>query len=101
MKVKKGDNVIVLSGKDKKKSGKVLQAMPGVDRVVVEGVNMRKRHMRPRKQGEKGQIIDIEAPMHISNVMVICASCKKPTRIGKKIKKESKNRICKKCDTTL
>jgi len=101
MKVKKGDNVIVLSGKDKKKSGKVLQAMPGVDRVVVEGVNMRKRHMRPRKQGEKGQIIDVEAPMHISNVMVICASCKKPTRIGKKINKESKNRICKKCDTTL
>ena len=101
MKVKKGDNVIVLSGKDKGKSGKVLQVMPKVERVVVEKVNIRKRHVRPKKQGEKGQIIEIEAPMHISNVMVVCSKCSKPTRVEHKLHEGGKNRVCKKCKAVL
>ncbi len=101
MKIKKDDNVIVLSGKDKGKSGKVLQAMPKVDKVVVKGVNIRKRHIRPRKQGEKGQIIEMEAPIHVSNVMIVCSKCKKPSRIGYEINKEGKRRICKKCKAVL
>jgi len=72
-----------------------------MDRVVVEGVNIRKRHTRPKKQGEKGQIIEIEAPMHISNIMLICTKCDSPTRIGSKIHKEGKNRVCKRCEATV
>jgi len=101
MKVKKGDNVKIISGKDKGKSGKVLQVMPKMDRVVVESVNIRKRHTRPRRQGEKGQIIEVEAPMHISNVMLICTKCNKATRIGSKIHKEGKNRVCKRCEAVV
>ncbi len=101
MKIKKEDNVIVLSGKDKGKSGKVLQSMPREDKVVVEGVNIRKRHVRPRKQGEKGQIIEVEAPMHVSNVMLVCSKCGKPTRVGYKLHEEGKSRICKKCNSVL
>lgn len=101
MKIKKGDNVIILSGKDKGKDGKILQAMPRIDRVVVEGANIRKRHIRPKKQGEKGQIIEVEAPMHVSNVMLVCKKCGKSTRVGYKLNKDSKNRVCKKCEATL
>ncbi|MBI3671279.1 50S ribosomal protein L24 [Candidatus Azambacteria bacterium] len=101
MKVKKGDNVIVLSGKDKGKSGKVLQVIPQKERVVVEGANLRKRHMRPRRQGEKGQIVEKATPMHSSNVMVVCGKCSKPTRVGYNISKEEKVRICKKCSAVL
>ena len=96
MKVKKGDNVIILSGKDKGKNGKILQSIPKLDRVVVEGVNVRKRHMRPRKQGEKGQIIERESPIHFSNVMLMCGKCNKPTRVGFKILEDgAKVRVCK------
>lgn len=101
MKIKKEDNVIVLSGKDKGKSGKVLQSMPREDKVVVKGVNIKKRHVRPRKQGEKGQIIEVEAPMHVSNVMLICSKCGKPTRVGYKLHEGGKSRICKKCNSVL
>ncbi len=101
MKVKKGDNVKILSGKDKGKNGKVLQVIPKLNRVVVEGINIRKRHTRPRKQGEKGQIIEIEAPMHISNVMLICTKCNKATRIGIEVYEDGKSRVCKKCQTKI
>lgn len=101
MKVKKGDNVIVLAGKDNGKSGKIIKTIPKIEKVVVEGVNMRKRHLRPKKQGEKGQIVEISAPMHVSNVMLVCGKCGKPTRVGYSVSKDVKSRICKKCKATI
>lgn len=101
MKVKKGDNIIVMRGKDRGKSGKILQVIPGERAVVVQSVNMRKVHMRPRKQGEKGQIISKEAPLDVSNVMLICPKCSKPARIGYQVSKDSKARMCKKCNATI
>ena len=101
MKVKKGDNVIVIAGKDKGKKGKVVKSLPKDERVVVEGVNIRKRHVKPRRQGEKGQIIEKPSPIHVSNVMVVCSKCNKPTRIGYKLHKDGKSRICKKCEAVL
>ena len=92
---------MILSGKDKGKNGKIIQVMPSDERVVIDGANMRKRHIRPRKQGEKGQIIEKASPMHVSNIMVICGKCNKPTRVGYKIGSDGKNRICKKCDSIL
>jgi len=97
MRVKKGDNVAVISGKDKGKSGKVLRAIPGLEKVLVESVNVVKRHQKPRKQGEKGQISQMPSPIHVSNVMLICPKCSKPTRVGYRFEGESKSRVCKKC----
>ena len=97
MKIKKNDNVAVISGKDKGKSGKVLRAIPGLEKVLVESVNVVKRHQRPRKQGEKGQISQMPSPIHVSNVMLICPKCSKPTRVGYRFEGESKSRVCKKC----
>lgn len=82
MKIKKGDKVIVITGKDKGKKSKVITAMPALDRVVVEGVNVLKKTVRARKQGEKGQIIEKPSPIHVSNVMLI-DSKDKPTRKNK------------------
>lgn len=101
MKVKKGDNVIVLAGKDKGKTGKIVRSIPDDLKVVVEGVNMRKRHLRPKKQGEKGQIAEMAVPMHVSNVMIVCGKCGKPTRVGYNVNGDVKNRICKKCKATI
>ena len=103
--VKKGDTVVVLTGKDSGKKGKVLQASPATERVVVEGVNVVSRHKKPRSQQDTGGIVKKEAPIHVSNVMVICPKCNKPTRTGHaKIAdgdKEIKVRICKKCGATI
>lgn len=85
MKIKKGDNVIVITGKYKGKKGKVLEALPSVERVIVEGINMRKRHVRARKMGTKGQTVSFAAPLHVSNVMIEDPKGGKPSRIGKKI----------------
>lgn len=101
MKVKKGDNVVITAGKDRGKSGKILQVLRKDGAVVVQSLNMRKVHMRPRKQGEKGQIISKEAPLDVSNVMLVCPKCSKPTRVGYQISKDVKSRICKKCNTTI
>ncbi|MCD4705642.1 50S ribosomal protein L24 [bacterium] len=98
MKIKKGDKVKVTAGKDRGKSGKVLKVADTLKKVSVEGVNLRIKHMRPKKQGEKGQRIQFPAAMDVSNVMLICSKCSKPTRIkNKKLKDKSKVRICKKC----
>jgi len=105
MKIKQGDKVKILSGKDKGKIGKVLQVFPGYGKVSVEGLNVAIKHMRPRKQGEKGQRIEFPAPMSISKVLLACPQCGKATRIGSKIleltvngkKKNKKVRVCKKC----
>jgi len=97
MKIKKGDQVLVISGKYRGKKGKVIRALPKKEKIVVEGVNIVKKHVRPRRAGEKGQIVQMPAPLHVSNVKLICPHCKKATRVGYKIEGEKKYRICKKC----
>ena len=101
MNVKKGDTVVVLSGKDKGKQGKVLGTVPSEDKVVVEGVNMVTCHVKPRKQGEQGGIVQREAAMYASKVQVVCPKCKKATRVAHKIENGKKSRVCKHCGATL
>ena len=100
MKLKKGDNVIVLSGNDKGKTGEVLEVIPKSEKVVVKGINVRKRHVKAAPNKEGG-IVASEFPIHSSIVNVVCPKCNKPTRI--KIEKEGKEktRICKKCGAKL
>ena len=97
MKIKKGDTVLIISGKDKGRKGKVLESFPKESRILVEGMNLRKKHQRPKKSGEKGQIVEMPGPMDISNVKLICPKCGKAIRVGQK----SKIRICKKCGQAL
>lgn len=97
MRIKKGDTVLITSGKDSGKRAKVLKAFPKEQKLLVEGVNLRKKHIRPRREGEKGQIIEIPAPIDISNTKLLCPKCSKPTRVGYKIVEKRKYRICKKC----
>lgn len=99
--VKKGDTVLVLSGKDKGKQGKILQAMPAKDKVVVEGVNKIKRHTKPSQKAPNGGIIEKEAPLFASNVMVVCPACSKATRVAKKEIDGKMVRVCKKCGEAL
>jgi large subunit ribosomal protein L24 len=101
MKVKKGDNVLIIAGKDKGRTGKITKSLPKEAKILVEGINMRKKHVRPRREGEKGQIVDIPAAMDVSNVKVICPKCGKATRVGYSVEKDSKNRICKKCKQVI
>ena len=101
MNVKKNDTVIVLSGKDKGKKGKVLEAMPAAGKVVVEGVNVATCHVKPKKQGEEGGIIRREIPMYASKVMRVCPKCDKPTRVAYEIKDGKKVRVCKHCGAAL
>lgn len=96
MKIKKNDNVIVIAGKDKGKSGKVIKVIPSADKVVVESINIKKKHMRPRKSGQKGQIVEIAAPIHVSNVMIKDPKTGKPSKIGIKIVGDKRVRISKK-----
>ena len=101
MNIKKGDTVVVLSGKDKGKQGKVLGTVPGSLKVVVEGINMVTCHVKPRKQGETGGIVQREAAMYASKVQVVCAKCNKGTRIAHKIENGKKSRVCKHCGAEL
>ncbi len=98
MNVKKGDRVKVLAGKDKGKEGVILRSIPQKERVVVEKVNMIKKAMRPTQQNPQGGIATMEAPIHVSNVMLVCPSCKQATRVGRRRDEEGKKiRVCKKC----
>ena len=101
MNVKKGDTVIVLSGKDKGKQGKVLGTVPSEAKVVVEGINMVPCHVKPRKQGETGGIVQREAAMYASKVQVVCPKCNKVTRIAHKIENGKKTRVCMHCGAEL
>ena len=85
MRIKKGDNVIVLSGNDKGKTGEVIKVMPKDNKVVVKGVNVRKKHIKPRSQGQEGGIVEMEMPIYVSKVMLIDPETKKPTRVGYEI----------------
>lgn len=109
MKIKKGDKVKIIAGKDNGKTGKVLQIFPSHKKASVEGLNILIKHMRPRKQGEKGQRVEFPAPMSLSNMMIICPKCSKTTRVGYKEsvsgeagkEKKKKFRICKKCNQII
>ena len=97
MKIKKGDFVLVISGKWKGKTGKVLRAFPKEQKVLVEGVNIVKKHLKAGSSREKGQIIEIEKPIHVSKVKLICPECKRATRVGYQKVGDGKMRVCKKC----
>jgi len=97
MKIKKGDTILITSGKDRGKKSKVLEVFPKEKRIIAEGANIRKKHVRPKKTGEKGQIVQIPGPIDISNVKFICSKCGKAVKVGYKIVKKKKFRICKKC----
>ena len=100
--VKTGDTVVVLSGKDKGKKGKIMAVSPSEGKVIVEKVNIVSKHIKPRRMGEPGGIIKAEGAMYASKVQIICPRCKKPTRIGHKINADgTKDRICKKCGEAL
>ncbi|MBI2459311.1 MAG: 50S ribosomal protein L24 [Parcubacteria group bacterium] len=109
MKIKKGDEVKILAGKDKGKTGKVLQVFPSANRASIEGLNLLIKHMRPRKQGETGQRIEFPAPLNLSNVILVCLQCGQPTRVAYKyleiakndVKRKKKVRVCKKCKQTI
>lgn len=97
LKIRKDDKVEVISGKDAGKKGKVLFALPDKNRVVVEGLNMMKRHQRPTQKNPQGGVVTKEASIPVSNVMLICPSCGEPTRVSRRRDKDGAVRICKKC----
>ncbi len=107
MKIKKNDIVLIISGKDRARKGKVIQALPKEEKIIVEGINIKKKSVRPKKSGEKGQIVEVPGPISVSSVKIICPKCKKPARVGYKIveseknKKKTKVRICKKCQAEI
>jgi len=99
--IKKGDQVKVLSGKERGKTGTVLKVISDTNRLVVDGINLFKKRVRPTNQGQKGETVFIPRPMHISNAQLVCTSCKKVTRVGHRIEGGKKVRICKKCEVIL
>ena len=101
--IRKNDNVVVTTGKDRGKRGRVVRLVPEKNRLVVEGVNMMKRHTRPNPQKNvKGGVVEREASLHASNVQIVCPECGKPTRIGKKILDDGRKvRVCRKCEGVL
>ena len=101
MNIKRDDKVIVLSGKDKGKEGKVLSADPKNNKVVVEGVNVATKHQKPMKQGQEGGIIKVETPIYACKVQLVCPKCGKGTRVGHKVVDGKKVRVCKKCGAEI
>jgi large subunit ribosomal protein L24 len=98
MRIKKGDTIKKIAGKDKGKQGKVTRTIPSAGKIVVEKMNMIKKHVKPRRDGERGQRVEIAAPFDVSNAMIVCPSCGKTTRVGYKLTKDKKVRVCKKCN---
>ena len=98
--IRRNDNVVVITGKDRGKRGRVLKVLPEKNRLVIEGVNIIKRHTKPNPQRQiKGGLVEREAPLHASNVQVVCPECGKPTRIGNKILGDGRKvRVCRKCE---
>lgn len=100
--IRKDDIVQVNSGKDKGKKGKVLRTFPKLSKALVEGINMLKKNRRKTQQDQQGGIIDLEMPINLSNLFLLCKSCNQPTRVGVKIGQDgSKNRFCKKCEAVI
>jgi large subunit ribosomal protein L24 len=101
MKLRKGDQVKMMSGKDAGKTGKVITALPAEGRITVEGLNLFKKRSKPRKQGEKGQTVEVPRPFPASRAQLVCASCKEATRVGYRIEGNAKIRYCKKCKAAI
>ena len=102
MKIRKNDTVLVIAGKDKGKKGKVRFAYPKDERILVEGINFIKKHSRARRQARQAGIIDLEAPIHVSNVMLLCQKCNHPTRIGFTFLEDGRKvRICRSCKEVI
>lgn len=102
MKIRKNDTVLVIAGKDKGKKGKVRFAYPKDNRVLVEGINFIKKHSRARKQARQAGIIDLEAPLHVANLMLLCSKCNQPTRVGFRfLEDRRKVRICRACKEVI
>ena len=101
MKIRKGDTVKVLSGNDKGKTGEVLEIIPKTQKIIVKGVNIRKKSVKPRRQGEEGGIIPSEGSIHSSKVALVCPKCGKATRIGYIVENGGKVRVCKKCNSKI
>ena len=100
-KICKGDKVQVLSGNDKGKTGEVIEVLPKTQKIVVKGVNVRKKHVKPRKQGEEGGILSVECPIYASKVAVVCPKCGKAVKVGFVVEKDQKVRVCKKCSAKI
>ena len=101
MKLKKGDSIIIITGKDKGKKGKIVRVLNDKNKVVVEGLNITKKHQRPRKSGEKGQVMSVAMPIHTSNVMVVDPKTGKGSRIGKKKVGDKMVRVTRKSDQEI
>ena len=102
MKIKKNDTVLVIAGKDRGKKGKIRKALPREKKVIVEGLNMIKRHSRAKGQARQAGIIELEAPINVSNVILICNKCNKPARVGYQFLSDGrKARVCRACDEVL
>lgn len=101
MKIRKDDTIKIIAGKDKGKNGKVLKVFPDKMKVLVEGLNLFKKHVKPKSQNQKGEIISISRPLDVSKVMLICPSCQKAVRVGYRIENSQKTRICKKCQNKI
>ena len=101
-KLRKGDIIQVIKGKDKGKKGKIISILPGENRLIVEGLNLVKKHKRQTRQDEKGGIVQIEAPVAVGNVMFFCKTCARPVRLGFSLMKDgTKSRICKSCKEVI
>jgi large subunit ribosomal protein L24 len=101
MRIKKDDTILIIAGKDKGKKGKVLKSLPKENKIIVEGLNIAKKHARPKKQGEKGQIIEVSRPIDSSNIKLVCPRCGQAARVGYKITENEKYRVCKKCGSEI
>jgi large subunit ribosomal protein L24 len=100
--IKKNDTVLVITGREKGKKGRVLSVFPSNSRLLIERINMIKKHMKPSKKYTQGGIIEKESPLHISNVLLICPRCNKPTRIGSTLLQDGRKvRVCKKCSEVM
>jgi large subunit ribosomal protein L24 len=101
MTIRKGDKVRVIAGKDKGKEGRVLRTNPEERRAFVEGVNIQKRHTRPSQQNQQGGIIELEGPIQVSNLMLVCPNCSQPTRVARQREDGVRQRVCKKCEKEI
>ena len=101
MKLKKGDQILIIKGKDRGKKAKILRGLPRDNKILAEGINIKKVHKRPKKEGEKGQVVEIPFSFPASKAKLICPKCGKPVKVGYAIKEGKKLRVCKKCKAEL
>lgn len=101
MRIHKDDNVKIMTGKDRGKTGKVLKVLPQKGKILIERLNLYKKHVRPKTQEEKGQVVSVPRPIDISNIMLICQSCGRAVRVGYRVEAKNKTRICKNCGVAI